>query len=54
MEHFVWNLDPVLLSFMGLTIHWYGLLFATAIATGFMVMKRMYALEGLDGESLDD
>jgi len=54
VEHFVWNLDPVLLSFMGLTIHWYGLLFATAIATGFMVMKRMYALEGLDGESLDD
>ena len=47
-------MDPVLVSFMGLTIHWYGVLFATAIAAGFQVMKRIYVREGLDVESLDN
>ncbi|QYJ89365.1 prolipoprotein diacylglyceryl transferase [Shewanella halotolerans] len=54
MDHFIWNMDPVLVSFMGLTIHWYGVLFATAIAAGFQVMKRIYVREGLDVESLDN
>ncbi|WP_434086652.1 prolipoprotein diacylglyceryl transferase [Shewanella aegiceratis] len=47
-------MDPVLVSFMGLTIHWYGVLFATAIFAGFQVMKRIYVREGLDVESLDN
>ncbi|WP_076537253.1 prolipoprotein diacylglyceryl transferase [Shewanella sp. UCD-KL21] len=54
MEHIVWNVDPVMLSFMGLKIHWYGVLFATAIISGFLVMRRIYVLEALDVESLDD
>ncbi|MGL4473318.1 MAG: prolipoprotein diacylglyceryl transferase [Shewanella sp.] len=54
MEHFVWQLDPVLISFMGLKIHWYGALFATAILAGFQVMKRIYVKEGLDVQSLDN
>ncbi len=53
MEHIVWNMDPVMISFMGLKIHWYGVLFAVAIASGFQVMKRIYIREGLDVESLD-
>ncbi|WP_425424909.1 prolipoprotein diacylglyceryl transferase [Shewanella insulae] len=47
-------MDPVLVSFMGLTIHWYGVLFATAIFAGFQVMKSIYVREGLDVESLDN
>jgi prolipoprotein diacylglyceryl transferase len=47
-------MDPVLVSFMGLSVHWYGVLFATAIAAGFQVMKRIYVREGLDLESLDN
>lgn len=54
MDHLVWNMDPVLVSFMGLSVHWYGVLFATAIAAGFQVMKRIYVREGLDLESLDN
>jgi phosphatidylglycerol:prolipoprotein diacylglycerol transferase len=54
LDHFVWNLDPILVSFMGLTVHWYGALFATAIAAGFQVMKKIYKAEGLDLESLDN
>ncbi|MDB0034767.1 prolipoprotein diacylglyceryl transferase [bacterium] len=54
MDHFIWNIDPVLISFMGLTIHWYGALFATAIGCGFQVLKRIYIKEGHDVESLDN
>ncbi|MPY22904.1 prolipoprotein diacylglyceryl transferase [Shewanella psychropiezotolerans] len=54
MDHFVWNVDPVLISFMGLKVHWYGALFATAIACGFQVMKRIYIKEKLPVESLDN
>ena len=54
MDHFVWNIDPVLISFMGLKVHWYGALFATAIACGFQVMKRIYIKEKLPVESLDN
>lgn len=54
MDHFIWNIDPVLISFMGLKVHWYGALFATAIACGFQVMKRIYIKEGHDVESLDN
>lgn len=54
MQHIVWNIDPVMISFMGLKIHWYGVLFALAIASGFQVMKRIYVRESLDVESLDN
>ncbi|MEI6859123.1 MAG: prolipoprotein diacylglyceryl transferase [Shewanella sp.] len=54
MDHFVWNVDPVLISFMGLQVHWYGALFATAIACGFQVMKHIYIKEKLPVESLDN
>ena len=54
MEHIVWDFNPILVSFMGLTVHWYGALFALAIATGFQVLKHMFKKEGLDVESLDN
>lgn len=54
MDHFVWNIDPVLISIFGLSIHWYGVLFATAIVCGFQVMKRIYLAEGHDVSSLDN
>lgn len=45
MEHFVWSVDPVLFSFFSLKIHWYGVLFATAILSGFAVMNMIYKHE---------
>ena len=53
MEHMVWNIDPVLISFAGLTIHWYGALFATAILAGLQVMKWIYQQDKKPVESLD-
>ncbi|KPA53894.1 diacylglyceryl transferase [Photobacterium leiognathi subsp. mandapamensis] len=53
MDHFVWNIDPVMVSFLGLKIHWYGVLFALAITAGFQVMKSIYIREDKPVESLD-
>ncbi|MCE9679320.1 prolipoprotein diacylglyceryl transferase [Shewanella sp. AS1] len=54
MNHLVWNIDPVMISFMGLQIHWYGALFALAIASGFQVIKHIFIREKLPVESLDN
>ena len=54
MEHFVWSLEPVALSFGGIKVYWYGILFATAILSGLQFMKWVYKREGLDVESLDN
>lgn len=53
MEYFSWNIDPVAISFLGLTIHWYGILFASAIMSGFYVMKWIYQQDKKNVEALD-
>jgi len=53
MEHFVWSLNPVALSFGGLHIYWYGIFFAVAILAGLEFMKWVYKLEGKDEAMLD-
>ncbi|WP_076418449.1 prolipoprotein diacylglyceryl transferase [Colwellia sp. UCD-KL20] len=53
MEHLIWNIDPVLVSFGAIKIHWYGVLFASAILSGLQVMKWIYKTENLEQESLD-
>ena len=53
MQHFIWDIDPVLLSLGPLTIHWYGALFAAAILSGLQVMKWIYVTEKQSVESLD-
>ena len=40
-----WNIDPVLLAFGPLEIHWYGILFALGLISGFQVMKRIFIIE---------
>lgn len=54
MQHFVWDFDPVLLSLGPLTIHWYGVLFATAIISGLQVMKWIFNTEKQNIEALDN
>lgn len=53
MEHLVWNVDPVLLSLGSFQIHWYGVLFVTAILSGLQVMKWIYVTESQNVESLE-
>lgn len=53
MNNIIWIGDPVLLSFKGFSIHWYGVLFVTALLACLKVMKTIYEKEGIDVESLD-
>ncbi len=54
MEHFLWNVDPVLIALGPITIHWYGALFASAIFAGLYYMKWIYQQEKQNVESLDN
>ena len=53
MQHFVWDANPVLLSFGPLQVHWYGLLFAAAILLGLEFMKWVFRLEKKDASVID-
>src|SRR5262245_57130986 len=50
---FHWNVDPILLAWGPLALHWYGLCFAGAFVLGFQVMSRIYQLEGCGRVELD-
>ena len=54
LEHFIWNVDPVLLSLGPITIHWYGALFASSIFAGLYFMKWVFNQENQDVASLDN
>lgn len=53
MDFIIWKIDPILLSFGGLKLHWYGVFFAVAIISGFQIMKWIHQQEGKSIESLD-
>lgn len=48
-----WNIDPVLFSLGPLKIHWYGVLFALGIVSGFSAMKRIFINEKRPLSELD-
>ncbi|MCG7876992.1 MAG: prolipoprotein diacylglyceryl transferase [Candidatus Thiodiazotropha taylori] len=52
-DYIVWNADPTLLSFAGLDIRWYGVLFATAYLLGYQLIHWIYQREGRDSQSLE-
>jgi prolipoprotein diacylglyceryl transferase len=53
MQHFVWQIDPVLIDFGFLKIRWYGLMFASAFVFCYNVMLWIYKREGRNVEDLD-
>jgi prolipoprotein diacylglyceryl transferase len=53
MEYFVWSANPVALSFGSIHIFWYGILFASAILSGQMLMTWIYKQEGISEKTLE-
>ena len=53
MSHFEWAVSPIFLSLGSFSIHWYGVLFATAILSGFGVMNWIYKNENKSVEQLE-
>jgi len=48
-----WNVDPEIFSIGQLSIRWYGLLFASAFLSGYIVFSRFLTTERLTSEMLD-
>ena len=49
-----WNIDPIALSFFGIKIYWYGILFFFAIIISSLIMKYIYRLERMPEEHIFD
>lgn len=54
MDFFVWDVDPLFVSFGFLKIRWYGLMFASAFISSYLLMRWMYKREGKNTEEIDD
>jgi len=54
MEHFIWNVNPVLLELGPLQLRWYGLLFVGSFFLGLMLLQSVYKREGKDPAELDN
>ena len=50
---FHWNMNPVLASAGPLSIRWYGIFFAAAFVSGFILMRWIYKKEELPETALD-
>jgi len=53
MDHFTWDFDPVLASFQNIRIHWYGLMFALALLSNYLLMHWVYWRELGSTEDVD-
>ena len=53
MEHFVWNVDPVLLHLGPLQLRWYGLFFVGSFFLALKVASGIFKKEGKDPALLD-
>jgi len=54
MDYFIWDMNPVLNAWGFLTIRWYGLFFATAFISSYLLMTWIYIREGKNTDDVDD
>jgi len=54
MHHLVWNMAPDIVQFGPLRLRWYGLFFALAFLSGYLIMAQIYRREGRSLENLSD
>jgi phosphatidylglycerol---prolipoprotein diacylglyceryl transferase len=53
LDFITWNIDPILISFAGLKIRWYGALFAIAYLLGYQTIHWIYHHEKQDARYLE-
>jgi phosphatidylglycerol:prolipoprotein diacylglycerol transferase len=54
MQHFVWNVDPVIFSLGPFHPRWYGVFFALGFFLGYEILAQFYRREGRSLENLPD
>ncbi|MCF8224978.1 MAG: prolipoprotein diacylglyceryl transferase [Bacteroidales bacterium] len=53
LDYITWDVDPEIFSIGKLSIRWYGLMFAMAFLSGYIVFTRFLKIKRLDAEMLD-
>lgn len=53
LNYITWNVDPEIFSIGELSIRWYGLMFAGAFLSGYIVFTKALKIKRLDAEMLD-
>ncbi|MFP4025172.1 MAG: prolipoprotein diacylglyceryl transferase [Thiohalospira sp.] len=53
LNYITWDVNPDIVSFWGLTIRYYGVLFAATFFFGYLIMQKIFQKEGLSIELLD-
>jgi phosphatidylglycerol---prolipoprotein diacylglyceryl transferase len=48
-----WNVNPEIFSLFGLSVRWYGLLFAASFYFGYLLFTKFFKLENISIEVLD-
>ena len=54
MEHFIWNVNPILIELGPLQLRWYGLLFVGSFFLGLMILQWIYKREDKNPDELDN
>ncbi|MEY3089914.1 MAG: prolipoprotein diacylglyceryl transferase [Pseudomonadota bacterium] len=52
-QHFIWDIDPNILTLGPLQLRWYGLFFVGSFFLGLMIGQKMFQREGKDPALLD-
>jgi len=50
LNYIYWNINPEIINVFGVSIRYYGLLFATGLVLSGWVLNRIFTLENLSGE----
>ena len=53
LNYITWNIDPEIFHIGGLSIRWYGLMFAMAFLSGYLVFTKLLKIKRLNAEMLD-
>lgn len=53
LDYITWNVDPEIFSIGKLSIRWYGLMFALAFLSSYLVFTRALKIKRLNAEMLD-
>ena len=54
LNYITWNIDPEIFHLGGLSIRWYGLLFASAFLLGYFIFTRYLRTDHMTVEMLDE
>jgi prolipoprotein diacylglyceryl transferase len=53
IDYIHWNINPQIVSILGLSIRWYGVLFASSFFIGYFIMASIFKKENMPNKELD-